>query len=76
MKSIIRWVYLLLVGLIVLTGALFIAQGTLNGDEKQPAVLDLANEAAETPQPDDDASPAPEQRTPEFHAPDGPAQFI
>lgn len=76
MKSIVRWVYLLLVGLIVLTGALFIAQGALDDNQKQPAVYNPVTESAETPQSDDTASPAPEQRTPEFHAPDGSAQFI
>ena len=76
MKSIVRWVYILLVGLIVLTGALFIAQGALSGNQKLPAVQDSAPEGTEAPQPDDDALPAPEQRLPEFNEPDGPAQFI
>ena len=71
MKSIIRWVYLLLVGLIVFTGALFIAKGSLDGDQKPTVTKNPVAESAETPKTGDAASPAPE-----YHAPDGPALFI
>ena len=71
MKSIVRWVYLLLVGLIVLTGALFIAKGALDGDQNPVSIQNSSLEDDEGQQTDDHALP-----TPEFHAPDGPAQFI
>ena len=76
MKSIVRWVYIALVGLIVLTGALFIAQGALDGDQKQTAAQHPVSESAGASPADDAASPAPERRPSELRAPDGPAQFI
>ena len=76
MKSIVRWVYIALVGLIVFTGALFIAQGALTGDQKPPIAEAPAPEADESPLTDDAASPAPGLRMPEYQAPDGPALFI
>ena len=74
MKSILRWVYIALVGLIVFTGALFIAQGVIDGDQQPIAAEDSAPETTDIPQ-SDDASPAP-RRMPEAPVPDGPAQFI
>ena len=76
MKSVIRGVYIALVGLIVFTGALFIAQGALTGDQKPPIAESPASQDAESPLTDDAASPAPRQRIPEYQAPDGPALFI
>ena len=40
MKSVIRWFYIALVGLIVFTGALFIAQGAITCEEKPQAVAE------------------------------------
>ena len=76
MKSIVRWVYIALVGLIVLTGALFIAKGALDGDQKPSAAQSPVSESAEAPAADGAESPEPERRVPEFRAPDGPALFI
>lgn len=39
MKSVIRWFYIALVGLIVFTGALFIAQGAITYEERPEATV-------------------------------------
>ena len=79
MKSVLRLVYIALVGLVVFTGALFIAQGAITGEgESRASAPTPWPEAAVPPDarggdepfiPDGEDAPVPRQ----YPAPDGAA---